>query len=216
MLRISHKLHHHRCHRHKLHHHHHCCRLAEVKESLRALYLNNDSSSFQHLLGFTESVDIFNEDELKVGEDELFEAAEVNVNKENTPDDSKDNLHDKIWNINNVNGTEVTESEELANNASENQLDSENLQCSLCEFKCETVEALKHHKLTFHKGEERFVEKSTSDLKVNKRIRESLHCDKCDKKFRQGGAFRRHKSNEHNENEEEVKKEWKTLQQNFH
>ena len=180
--------------------------MAEVKESLRALYLNNDSSSFQLLLGFTE-VNIFNKGELKDGKDEFFEAAEVNLAEENRPDDSKDDLHDRIWNIEDLTCTEIT--------GSEDELDTETLLCSLCEVKCMTKGALRQHELSFHRREENFAEKSTPGLKANDRIQQSLHCNKCDKKFRYGGAFRRHKIVEHSENEEKVKKEWKTLQQNF-
>ena len=185
--------------------------MGEVKESLRALYLDNDSSSFQHLLGFTEVVNIFNEDEFKSGKGEVFEAAEVNINDANGPIDSKNDLHDKIWNINNVNDTEVTESEESTNYLCENKLDTETLECSQCEYKCKTEVDLKQHKLTFHKGEER----STSDLETKKDKRESLSCAKCVRKFRHGGAFRRHKVIHHGENEEEVEKDWEILQQNF-
>ena len=189
--------------------------MAEVKESLRALYLHNDPSSFQHLLGFTQPVDIFNEDEFKTGEVEVFDATEVHVNEEDRPDDSKDDLHERILNIKNINNTKATESEESSNYASENRFGIETLQCSLCELQCDTGGALKQHKLTFHRGEENFAEKSTPDLKAKKRIRESLHCVKCDKTFKHGGAFRRHKLIEHKENEEEVEKEWEALQQNF-
>ena len=184
--------------------------MAEVKESLRALYLDNDSSSFQHLLGFTEAVGVFNEDEFNT------DVEEVNVTKENRPDDlkddAKDDLHHKIRNINNVNVNTVTKSEESANNKSENQFDTGTLQCSLCEFKCNDGEALKQHKLAFHREEEKCAQKSTPGLK---NLRKSLDCAKCDTKFRHGGAFRRHKFIKHGENEEEVEKEWKALQQNF-
>ena len=52
--------------------HHQCHRLVEVKESLQALYHDNDSSSFQHLLGFSQPVEIFNEVEFKIEEVDVF------------------------------------------------------------------------------------------------------------------------------------------------
>ena len=170
-----------------------------MKESLRALYLDNDSLSFQHLLGFTEvTVDVV---------DEVFDAAELDVKEETRPEESKDDIHNK-----NVESTKVTSSEE----SSETTFNAETLQCSLCQFKCETGEALKQHESNLHRGgEEKLAEKS--DLNEDKKgiIRQSLHCGKCDQKFRHGKAFRRHKLVKHNENKEDVEKEWESLQQNF-
>ena len=168
-----------------------------MKESLQAIYLHNDSSKFQQLLGFRGTVDYV----LNTCKDEVFEDVEVNVNEENGPDD-------KIWNISNVNATKETESEE-----SGNKFDTETLQCFLCDFNCETEEALKQHRITLHREEEKCSEILNTNLNIQNK--EYLHCDKCDTKFKHGGAFRRHKRVKHGEDEEEVEKKWKILQQNF-
>ena len=175
-----------------------------MKESLRELYLDNNSSKFQHLLGFTEvSVDI-------------VDAEELDLNEENRPEDSKDDIHEKIWDVNYVNRKQVTNGEEQTNGVSENTIIAGTLECSLCEFKGDTGKTLKQHKLNFHRGEEKSAEKSDlNEDDKEKQVQQFLHCGKCDEKFRQGGAFRRHKLVNHDEKKEEVEKEWESLQQNF-
>ena len=190
-----------------------------MREALRALYLKNDSSSFQCLLGFLNvKAQIVDEDEVRPGVDDIA------FHEENVPGDTKENILDKIWNTENIDKT-VTKIEESINlsvddTKKENCADTalvvrgnermqDSLQCVKCRKKFRYGTAFRRHKVTKHQEKEEEVEKEWEALQHNFQC----PCKICGKKFFSRHSMKEHRRREHPVNRIIDKQERKRIRQ---
>ena len=194
-----------------------------MREALRVLYLRNDPSSFQCLLGFSNvQADISNEDELRPGVDDIA------VHEENVPAaDTKDNLLDTTWKNENIYEEKMIKTEESTNlsedkNATkkENCADTalvlrgngrmqDSLQCVKCGKKFRYGTAFRRHKVTKHQEKEEEVEKEWEALQHNFQC----PCKICGKKFFSRHSMKEHRRREHPVNRIIDKQERKRIRQ---
>ena len=173
-----------------------------MREALRAIYLKNDSSRFQFLLGFTnvQLADIVDQDELRLRLDDIA------VNEENGLCDTKDKIL-KNEDIHQTNVTKIEESASLSEDKDDikkkNCADTTlflrksgrtrySLQCAKCGKKFRYGTAFRRHKIKKHREKEEDLEKDWEALQENFQC----PCKICGKKF-----FSRHNMKEHRRKE---------------
>ena len=170
-----------------------------MREALQALYLKNDSSSFQQLLGFTNVVaDIFKiEDGVRPHADEVLH--DIKVHEENRQLDNKDNLLDKKWNNDNIDRAKVTKIDKSIDfsenrNVTKKENCADFLECDKCGKKFRLYgAAFRRHKVVKHKEKEEEVDKEWETLQ-HKFL---CPCKICGKKFFNKRNMRDHKRREH-------------------